>query len=66
MTQKEKIYLHIMKRQETMLKELMDEEDFQRFTVDLAKEAFRMEIDGMADSEFKEFVTEHFDEITGE
>ena len=66
MTQKEKIYLHIMKRQETMLKELMDEEEFQRFTADIAKEAFRMEIDGMADSEFKEFVTENFDEITGE
>lgn len=65
MTKNEKIYLHMMRRQEEKLIELMGAESYGRFARELAKEAFRMEVDGMAESAFKDFVTENFDNIVG-
>ena len=55
-----------MKRMEDKLRELMGEEEFHKFSVELAKEAFRKEIDGMEDSEFKRFVTANFGAITAD
>lgn len=62
----ERAILYIMRRMEAKLQDLMSEEEYMDFNKEIAMEAFRMEIEDMADSEFKDFVLEHFDEITGE
>ena len=46
--------------------ELMSEEEYVKFSVEIARDSFRLEIDGMADSDFKDFVVEHFDKIVGD
>lgn len=61
-----KAMTHMMKRMEDKLRELMGEEEFHKFSVELAKESFRKEVEGMADSDFKRFVTANFDDITAE
>lgn len=62
----DKAMMHMMKRMEDKLRELMGEEEFHKFSVELAKEAFRKEIDSMEDSEFKRFVTANFGAITAD
>lgn len=62
----EKVMLYVMRRMEAKLQDLMTEEEYLEFSKEVAKEAFQMETEDMADSEFKDFVLEHFDEITGE
>ena len=59
----EKCLLYIINAYEKKLKELMGEE-FVEFTKEVAKEAFKEEIDGMAESNFKNFCLENFDMIT--
>lgn len=55
---------YVMKQMEAKLIELMGEEAYSAFSREIAKEGFRKEIDGMEDGDFKNFVIEHFDEIT--
>ena len=59
----EKSLLYIINAYEKKLKELMGEE-FVEFTKEVAKGAFKEEIDGMAESNFKNFCLENFDMIT--
>lgn len=61
-----KVMTHMMKRMEDKLRELMGEEAYTEFSKELAKEAFRKEVEGMADSEFREFTLANFDDITAE
>lgn len=57
-------YRIICMEYEKKLCELMGEDVFQKYAVDVARRLFRKEIDGMAEGEFKRFVTENFDVIT--
>lgn len=54
-------------KMEEKLKELMGEEEYIEFASEIAKEAFKKELEGMADSEFKRTILEPevFDAITG-
>ena len=54
-------------KMEEKLKELMGEEEYLEFASEIAKEAFRKELEGMADSEFKRTILEPevFDAVTG-
>ena len=60
-----KSQMHMMKRMEEKLKELMGDKAFVMFTNQIAKEAFRIEIENMAEGDFKDFVLTNFDEIVG-
>lgn len=60
----EKMNLYVMNEYEKKLKELMGEKEFEDFVTNVAKEAFREEIKGMADGAFKDFCLENFDKIT--
>ena len=51
---------------EKKLRQIMTAEDFDNFSMDLAKVVFRQEIEGMADSNFKKFVLENMDWIMKE
>lgn len=61
----DKQILHIMNRYEQKLIELMGAEDFAKFSTEVAKEAFRSELEGMAPGDFKDFCLKNFDKITG-
>lgn len=61
----EKQLMELLKIYEKKLKEYMPEEEFYKFSVDTAKNLFEKEVNEMADSEIKQFIKEHFDEITG-
>lgn len=60
----EKYYLYVLNAYEKKLKELMGENDYHEFAKEVAKEGFKEEINGMADSDFKNFCLENFDKIT--
>ena len=51
-------------RYEAKLKELMTAKDFGEWTTQIAKEAFKADIDRMPDGAFKDFCNDHFEEIT--
>ncbi len=61
----DKATIHMMQRMEDALRHFMEPKEFAEFTKTIAKEAFRIEMEDMADGDFKDFVMEHFDEITG-
>lgn len=63
MTSEERAMI-LLEKHEKKLIELMGEEAYYEWAVAIAKEAFLIEIEGMADSPFKDFVISHFDEIT--
>lgn len=48
------------------LKELMNEEDYNWFMTQIAREAFKVEIENCASEEFKKFVFDNWEHITGE
>ena len=56
--------MHIIKRFEEKLRELMAEQEYQEFSTRVAKEAFAIEIDEMPDGDFKDFCQDNFLEIT--
>lgn len=62
----EKYYMYVISEMEKMLRFLMGDEEYDRFSTKLAKDAFRREMEDCEDGEFKEFVLEHFDEITAD
>jgi len=62
----EKAMLYIMKRMEARLQDLMSAEEYQRFSREVAREAFLMDVIDMANGSFKDFALEHFDEIVKE
>ena len=51
---------------EDKLKELMTYKDFTAFSMAIAKDLFRQDVDAMEDGAFKTFVMDHFKDITGE
>ena len=55
----------MMLKMEHKLRELMSEEDFNSFIKEIAKEAFRSEINDLTDDDFKQYVRDNFDKITG-
>ena len=61
----EKAMLFLIARLEGKLKEYMTEEDCAAFIKEIAKEAFRMDVEAMEECDFKEFVIANFDRITG-
>lgn len=56
----------ITKEYEKKLSELMPEEEPWAYVGEVARRAFRVEIDGMADGEFKQFVLANYNKIVGE
>lgn len=54
----------IIEKLEKKLVELMGKEAYTEFATSVAKEVFRSEIEGMAESGFKDYLIEHFDQIT--
>ena len=55
---------YAIRKLEEKLIELMGEEEYVKFSIQIARVGFRKEIEGMADSEFKEFAIKNFDYIT--
>lgn len=62
LNKKELIY--IIKLYEKKLEELMAKDEYEKFTVEVANSLILKEVNGMANSEFKQFCLQHFDEIT--
>ena len=60
----EKSMLHIMKRMDAKLQDLLTAEEYNQFSEAVAKEAFLVEVKDMPDGDFKSFVLENFDLIT--
>ena len=59
-------YLSMMlKRFEEKLKELMGEEEYAKFSTEVAKEAFFAELTDMPEGDFKDFCLDNFNMITG-
>ncbi len=54
----------IIEKMEKKLIEMMGKEAYSEFATSVAKEVFRSEIDGMAESGFKDYLINHFDQIT--
>lgn len=46
--------------------ELMGKKEYLKFSAEVGKKAFKKEVEEMKDSDFKNFVLENFDRITGE
>ena len=58
--------LYMMTKMEEKLRELMGDEEYQVFARQTAKDALLKEIDEMLGGDIREFVLEHFDEITSQ
>ena len=56
--------LKLCKKYEEKLKRLMKPVDYRKFINDCAIEMFKEDIENIEDSDFKNFVLEHFEEIT--
>ena len=54
---------YMLKKMEEKLIELMGQEAYIEFSVQIAREGFRKEVEGMEDGDFKNFVIENFDKI---
>ena len=63
MTTEERL-MFVMNRYDKKLKDLMPLDEYYIFTSDVARDAFRKEIEDMEDNDFKRFCFDHFDEIT--
>jgi hypothetical protein len=59
-------YHDIAMAQEAKMMEVMTAKDFDDFCTDQAKKLFQSDIDAMPDCEFKQFLIDHFDEVTGD
>lgn len=55
--------LFIMREMEKKLKELMSEEDYDKFALEIAQKAFIENLKHLPESEFKEFALNHVDEV---
>lgn len=62
----DKYIAYILMEYEKKLYQLMGKEAYVAFMKKTTKEAFRLEIGGMAEGDFKDFVLENFDMITGD
>lgn len=62
----EESLMHIIKRMDKKLKEYMTPEEHEAFSTEVAKEAFKVEVEEMAEGDFKDFCLANFDLITGD
>ena len=62
----EKALLYMAREMDKKLKQLMTQKDYMAFSIRVARDAFRLDCKGMADSNFKAFCLEHLNEIVGE
>lgn len=60
----EAMLIKMMKAYEVKLLEYMAEDDYSKWSKELAKQMFREEVESMQDSDFKEFILENFEHIT--
>lgn len=60
----EKIYIFLLREYEKKLTEYMPWDEYKEFASEVAKRAFRVEIEDMPDGDFKDFCLENFDFIT--
>ena len=60
----EKATMYILKKYEEKLLEYMTKKDYTEFSAQVAKEAFRIEVEDMVEGPFKNFVRENFERIT--
>lgn len=61
----EKTMLALIEIYDKKLKELMSPDDYTAWSIETAQQIFKIEIDGMAPSEFKDFVHQNLDKIIG-
>lgn len=59
-----KQYRYVSQEYEHKLRELMGEAEFKEYMTQIARRIFLAEIEGMAESEFKNFCLDNFDFIT--
>lgn len=64
MTENEIVANYLLRKYEEKLKTLMPEDECRAFMKETAKEAFKVGLEGVGDSEFKRFCLKNFDEIT--
>lgn len=62
----EQHYLKLITKMDNKLKELMGEKDHAIFSAQIARDAFREEINENASEEFKQFCLDNWEKITGE
>jgi len=60
----ERLYLFCLRKMEEKLKEFMTEEEYDKFSTEIANEGFKNEVENLPDGKFKNFIIDHFDEIT--
>lgn len=58
--------LFIMREMEKKLKELMGEEDYDKFALETAQKAFIENLKHLPESEFKDFALNHVDDVFSE
>lgn len=56
----------VINRYDEKLRELMDEDAYLAWSMEVAKEAFFMECTKLPDGEFKDFVLDNFKKIVGD
>lgn len=60
-----KVLEYMLKRYEEKLEELIGTEELDKLATEIARGAFRAEIEAMAPSGFRDFCLENFEKITG-
>lgn len=57
--------MYIIKKMDEKLKEYMNEDEYLQFSKNIAREVFSIIVNKMAEGEFKHFIQDNFEEITG-
>ena len=57
-------YEFLVKKYDEKLQELMSKEEYEKWSIETAKEMFKRDIEQIEDKEFKQLCQDHFDEIT--
>lgn len=61
----EKTMLELIKIYDDKIKELMGPDEYAKWSIETARKIFKIDIDGMEPSEFKEFVQKNLHRIIG-
>ena len=60
---KEKYYTFVLKQYENKLKEYMTDDEYFEFATEVSKKGFKMEVESLEESEFKNMILENFNKI---